>query len=281
MSWTHTLLRNGTFSLDAGCMFGLIPRVIWTRWLTPDDQNRMVLQQNSLLLEQDGHKVLIEVGIGAKLSDKEQQMYSAERRSILDSLKEVGCDPADINTVILTHLHFDHAGGLTHHDPEAPEGIALSFPNANIIVQKKEWEDAIANRSTMNKTYLRSHLTEAVAKQTKLVEGEVEVLPNLWVFPTPGHTWGQQSVRFHDSSGGVRCFVSDVMPTHLHASATTNLAYDVEPYTSMVARMELLKKASDEGWVLLPNHDPSPNPFFVCKSRPEKPGAFDLTPESA
>lgn len=281
MTWSHTLLRNGEFYLDAGCMFGLIPRVVWTRWLEPDDKNRMQLQQNALLLEADGKLVLIETGIGDKLSDKELKMYSCSRRAVHDSLQEIGCDPKDISAVVLTHLHFDHAGGLTRRGRNEDDMPELVFPNAEIIVQRQEWEDAIAGRSTMNKTYLPSHLTPEVAERVRLIEGEQEVLPNLTVFPTPGHTWGQQSVKFTGASsngtnGRTVCFVSDVMPTHYHARPTTNLAYDVEPYTSMLSRIALLEKATSEKWILLPNHDPAASPFYEAVADPEKPREWEL-----
>lgn len=263
MAWSHTLLRNGSFFLDAGCMFGLIPRVIWTRWLVPDDKNRMELHQNALLLEADGTLVVIECGIGDKTAEKERAIYTQQERTILDALHEVDCDPKDVDAIILTHLHFDHAGGLTRRGEGGKP--TLTFPNAEIVVQKREWDDAIANRSTMNKTYLRDHLTPEVAERVRLVEGEIAPFaehPDLRVFPTPGHTWGQQSVRFEDARRRTRCFVADVMPTHYHCKATTNLAYDVEPYTSMLERAKLLDRAAAEGWAILPNHEPNANPWF-------------------
>ncbi|MCA9292424.1 MAG: MBL fold metallo-hydrolase [Phycisphaerales bacterium] len=271
MAWSHTLLRNGTFWLDAGCMFGLTPRVVWTRWLEPDGKNRTELQQNALLLEGEGKLVVVECGIGDKTGEKERKIYTQQERAIHDSLREVNCDPKDIDAVIVTHLHFDHAGGLTRKGPD--DKPVLTFPNAEIIVQRQEWDDAIANRSTMNKTYLREHLTPEVAERVRLIEGEAAVFedhPDLRVFPTPGHTWGQQSVRFEDAKRRVRCFVADVMPTHYHCKATTNLAYDVEPYTSMLERTKLLDRAAAEGWAILPNHEPNENPWYGVVSYEDK-----------
>jgi len=273
MSWTITLLRAGEFRLDAGCMFGMIPRVVWTRWLDPDEHNRMPLQQNCLLLESEERRVVVEVGIGDKFGEKERSMYAMEDRAIHDALAEIDCDPADVNAVIVTHLHFDHAGGLTRlGDGGRP---VLTFPNAEIIVQRQEWEDAIANKSTMNKTYLREHLTDEVAERVRLVDGEEEVLPDIGVLPMPGHTWGQQGVRIRDANGRVVVFVPDVMPTRHHARPTSNLAYDVEPYTSMLSRTKLLERAADEDWTLVLDHEPG-EPAFTVELNPDKPGTFLL-----
>jgi glyoxylase-like metal-dependent hydrolase (beta-lactamase superfamily II) len=306
MAYRLTLLRNGSFSLDAGSMFGIIPKVVWNGWIDVDDKNRMALQQNSLLLEgEDGSLVLIEAGIGAKVTEKDRAIYNLgeDFRGVHESVAAAGKDPADVDAVVLTHLHFDHAGGLTRLNGAGSP--ALAFPNAEIIVQEREWKDAIAGKSTMHKTYLKDHLTDEVAERLRLIpdtrEGngpngggggptrtapETLVLDDLWVLRTPGHTWGQQSIRFLCSGGGDEraaqlagktvCFVSDVMPTHWHARPTTNLAYDVEPYTSMCERVKLLERAASEGWTLLPNHDPFDWPLFAVDPDPEQPKRWRL-----
>lgn len=294
MGYSVTLLRNGFFRLDAGSMFGLIPKTVWERWVEVDEQNRMTLQQNSLLLESsDGELVLIEAGIGDKFGDKERAMYGLgeDWRGVHESVREADRDPADIGAVVLTHLHFDHAGGLTTFGEGG--SIDLAFPNARIIVQEREWQDAIANKSTMTKTYLKEHLTPEVADRLDVIgedePDEVEVMPGLRVIRTPGHTWGQQSVVFDCVGCGAEgmpegiagrrlCFVSDVMPTRWHSRPTTNLAYDVEAYTSMVARQKLMQRASDEGWAVMPNHDPSPSPFFTIEPDAENPRRWRVDP---
>ncbi len=273
--WSWRLLRAGEFWLDAGAMFGIIPRPVWLKWFPPEgspgaiDQNhRMPMQTNCLLLESAGKLVVIEVGIGDKFPAKERALYRQEDRAIHTALHEVNCRCEDVSHVILTHLHFDHAGGLTRRASPAAgpdDAPLLTFPNARYICQRLEWNDALANRSTMHKTYLRNHLVPAVAERMELFEGEKEVLPGVWVWPVPGHTWGQQAVRFTDTAGRTVVFVPDVMPTALHCRPTTNLAYDVESYTSMQQRIAFLKRACDEKWVLVLDHEHG-HPVFTVHS---------------
>jgi len=270
-------------------MFGIIPRVVWSKWFPSHGQgaidglNRMPLQQNSLLLESGGKLVVIEVGIGDKFPPKERSMYGQESlpdgtpRAIHHAIAERGARPEDVSAVIVTHLHFDHAGGLTRLDPANPDKPVLTFPYAEVFVQRQEIDDAFAGRSTMNKTYLPGHLTPEVRERFRPVEGEREVLPGITVFPTPGHTWGQQCIRFTAPGGCNVCFVSDVMPTSRHARPTTNLSYDVETYTSMVERMKLLERAEREKWVLVLDHEDA-DPVFAVGREPENPKAFALQP---
>lgn len=272
--WSWRLLRAGHFMLDGGAMFGLTPKPLWQRLVTPDDRNRIPLQQNCLLLERDGQLVLIETGIGDKLADKLRDIYDQERRTVVDALHEIDCDPKDISTVIVTHLHFDHAGGLTTN---TAGGVATTrFPNARIVTQRQEWEDALANKSTMHSTYLRDHL-EPIREQLRLVDGDAEILPGLSVTPVPGHTWGQQAARFTDDRGRTVVFPADLLPTIHHAGLATQMAYDMLPYESMVQKKAFLERASAEGWTIVLDHEPG-DPIVRAERNPDRPGQHRLTP---
>lgn len=287
-SWK--VLRAGTFRLDGGSMFGLVPRPVWTKAVTPDERGRITVQHNCVLLEGGGKRVLLEAGSGDKMDAKSRDIFALESRSITDALREVSCDEKDIDVVVVSHLHFDHAGGVTRavRAGEAPDWtgagsqgemrVKRTFPNARVCAQAREWGDALANRSVMTRTYFREHL-DPIRDHLMLVDSprpfapgytpdrdemppspvelrRTEILPGLWVFLAPGHTWGQQAAMFEDTSGKTVVFVPDVMPTAWHVGAAYSLGYDVEPYTSMVTRRWLLDEAARGDWTLILDHEP-------------------------
>lgn len=260
--------------LDGGAMFGLTPKPLWERLVTPDDRNRIPLQQNCVLLERSGELVLIEAGIGDKLADKLRDIYDQERRTVVDALHEIDCSANDITTVIVTHLHFDHAGGLTRLNDS---GQAFpTFPNARIISQRLEWEDALANKSTMHSTYLRDHL-DPIRDHMDLVEGEAEIMPGISVLPLPGHTWGQQGVKFSGAEGGEFVYPADLMPTVNHAGPASQMAYDMIPYENMLQKESLLNRAHELGWTFILDHEPG-HPVVQPTPHPKREGQFLLTP---
>jgi glyoxylase-like metal-dependent hydrolase (beta-lactamase superfamily II) len=273
-AWSWQLLRAGRFRLDGGGMFGVVPKTIWSRLVTPDDQNRILLQTNCLLLNDGQRKVLIETGFGDKWTDKERGFYDLERRTVIDALREVNVDPGDINHVVVTHLHFDHAAGLTRIDHESGKPVR-TFPNATVHVQKTEWLDALENKSTMTRTYLRSHL-DPIADCIQLLDGERDVLDGVSVFPMIGHTWGQQAVLFRDGKGCV-CFPGDVLPTVNHVGLSYSLGYDMLPYQNMLSKERLLLRAMQEQWRLALDHEPGEAVVRVEQDR-ERPDRFVLAP---
>ncbi len=255
-------------------MFGVVPKPIWSRMAPPDDLNRIALQTNCILLSNGSTRILIETGFGEKWSEKERGFYDLEKRTVLDALREEHVEPGEIDHIILTHLHFDHAGGLTHFHPQTHEPVS-SFPRATIHVQRTEWDDAVANKSTMTRTYLRSHL-EPVREQIHLVQGECEILPDSGIraWPMPGHTWGQQAITFADAEGVV-CFPGDVMPTVNHVGLAMSMGYDMEPYTNMLSKRTLLRRAADEHWRLILDHEAGP-PVVRVQPDADRPDRWTL-----
>lgn len=312
--YSMKLLRGGEFRLDGGSMFGLIPRVVWSRSAPVDEKGRITVQHNCLLLERlddppSGSKlpapklVVIETGTGNKLDAKNRDIFALSERWIGTALDEAECRAEDVEGVVVSHLHFDHAGGLTRlcregekpdwtgpastfGGPRGDHGVKLTFPNAKVFAQAREWADAVANRSVMTRTYFEDHL-HPIKEQLVLTDSprafapgyvpdrdeapaspvelrETEVLPGIFVFNVPGHTWGQQAIRFTDAGGRSIVFTPDVMPTAWHVGAAYSLGYDVEPYTSMVSRRWFLQAAEEHKWVLCLDHEAG-NPFRTVK----------------
>ncbi len=271
-TWDWKLLRAGSFRLDGGAMFGIIPKVLWQRTTSCDDQNRITLQTNCLLLDNGERKVLVETGYGNKADDKMREQFAMEDRSIIEALGEEGIDAGEIDDVVVTHLHFDHAGGLTQlipgKGPKSIDRIVPTFPNARIHVQRREWDDALANRSTMTRTYFKEHLAP-IKNALGLYNGDAEPIAGIWLSPAPGHTWGQQAVFFRDAQGVV-VFPGDVMPTAQHAGLAFNMAYDVEPFTNMQTKAKLLERCVDEGWRWVLDHEPSADAVMTVARHPER-----------
>ena len=259
--WTWRVVRAGSLRLDGGGMFGIIPKEMWSRWTPPDAENRIRLQTNCLLLERDGRKVLVETGCGDKWTEKEREIYHLEQRTVVDALQEIEVEPEEIDMVVVTHLHFDHAAGLTTWGGRSPREMIAEgtppqpvFKNAEIVVQRREWKDANANRSTMTRTYLRSHL-DPIADRIRLIDGSAEVLPGIRVEPVIGHTPGQQGVLIEDAEG-TTAFLGDLLPTIHHAHPSAATAYDMDPYETLLTKADVLTRANVEDWTIVLDHEP-------------------------
>lgn len=249
-----TVVSGGRFRLDGGGMFGVIPRPLWSRLHTPDDRGRISLDANCLLIRTGDETVLIDTGNGTKLSPKEQDIFALDPAdTLVGNLAAVGVQPEDITLVLLTHLHMDHVGGaskLVNGDP------AATFPNARYVAQRLEWEDAVANRSHMRVSYRPENLAplEQSGRLT-LIEGDTEVLPGIRTHVTGGHTRAHQCV-FVTSGGETLFYAADICPTRSHLRAPYNMAYDMSPYDSMIAKTELMARAAEECWLIAFDHDP-------------------------
>jgi glyoxylase-like metal-dependent hydrolase (beta-lactamase superfamily II) len=250
--WNWKVVQAGALRLDGGSMFGVVPRGLWSKLSAPDERNRIGLQTNCLVLERGGRTVLVETGCGDKWSDKERSIFAIEQRTIVDAIGEVDVASDEIDDVLVTHLHFDHAGGLTQLGKD--NQLNRTFENATVHVQGVEWDDALAGKSTMTGTYLRSHL-DPIAEHVNLLSGEQCVMPGIRVWPVPGHTWGQQAVLI-DTPDGVVCFPGDVMPTRHHVGPPYSMGYDMLPYQNMLTKRSVLERAVDESWTVVLDHEP-------------------------
>jgi len=238
-------------------MFGVVPKPLWERRIPADERNRIPLALRCLLVEHDDGLVLIDTGIGNKEDAKFRDIYGVrndgrEGRTLLeDGLAEVGRRPEDVDWVINTHLHFDHAGGNTYRDPAG--AIALSFPRARFVVQQGDLEFARHTNERTAASYL-PHNFATVPFQA--IDGETELLPGVRCLPTPGHVPFHQSVLV-ESAGERVCFLADLVPTSAHLSLPWIMGYDLEPLVTLESKRELYRRAEADGWLLFFEHDPT------------------------
>ena len=253
----HTL-EAGTQRLDGGAMFGVVPKPLWERRIPADERNRIPLSMRCLLVETPDALVLIDNGAGNKENDKFKDIYGIENDGtptrLEDALRAVGFQPGDVDIMLNTHLHFDHAGGNTFVDEAGT--VQLSFPNAEYVVQRGEFEWAHVRNERIQASYL-PHNYDPVeqAGRFRFVEGVAEIVPGISVFPTPGHTPHHQSVLIR-SNGETACFLADVIPTSAHLPLPWIMGYDVEPLVTLESKRALLRRARDEKWLLVFEHDP-------------------------
>lgn len=249
------IVTDGYERLDGGAMFGVVPKVLWEKTNPPDDRNRILMGLNCLLVIGNGKRILIDTGVGRKNDPKFCDIYGIERRpTLLESLKGHGLEPADIDIVINTHLHFDHAGGNTYLDKT---GMALpTFPNAKYFIQKGEWDVALSPNERTRATYLKDNfLPLEESKRLELIDGDAEIIKGINVLKTPGHTMHHQSALI--GSGGLRgLFIGDLIPMAPHLHLPYIMAYDLYPLTTLETKRWLLKRALDEDWIIFLEHDP-------------------------
>jgi glyoxylase-like metal-dependent hydrolase (beta-lactamase superfamily II) len=251
----HEVL-GGAFALDGGAMFGIIPKPVWEKELAPDARNRVPIVSRSLLVETGNKRVLVDAGPGSRWSEKERALYDLDPTvEIRSALKRVGTDPEAITDVIVTHLHWDHAGGLTFLDP-ATGAPRLTFPNAVHHVQRRNWRWAHLPTDRDRKSY-RPEDYDLLEQSGRVhfVEGETEILEGIQLLPSDGHTVGQQLVRLQDG-GETLLFCGDIIPTSAHIRTTWGMGYDLYPLTVIEEKKQILAQALEEGWILFFEHDP-------------------------
>ncbi|MBA2292252.1 MAG: MBL fold metallo-hydrolase [Gemmatimonadales bacterium] len=256
-------LDGGGQRLDGGAMFGVVPKPLWERRIAADARNRIPLTMRCLLVEHDDGLVLIDNGVGNKESEKFIEIYGIEnagaggRTAIEDAIAELGHSPADIRTVINTHLHFDHAGGNTFIAPDDPAArVQLAFPNARYIVHRREYEWAGIRNERTTASYLpHNYLPVLEAGRMQFLEGEREtVVPGIRTLVTPGHTPWHMSILIENGGEGL-LFPADTIPTAHHIPLPWVMGYDVEPIRTLESKRTLYERGMAEGWRVVFEHD--------------------------
>ena len=251
-------LEAGLQWLDGGAMFGVVPKPLWERRIPPDGRNRIPLALRCLLVEAPGALVLVDTGVGNKEGERFKEIYGIDNDGaptrLEDAIRAAGFAPADVDIVLSTHLHFDHAGGNT---VRGEDGIVRpAFPQARYVVQRGELEFARRDNERIRASYLEHNFGPVEeAGLWDLVEGAVEVTRGVRVLPTPGHTPFHQSVLVEDA-GETACFLADVCPTRAHLPLPWIMGYDLEPLVTLESKRSLWEHAREEDWLLVFEHDP-------------------------
>lgn len=250
------LIDAGRFRLDGGAMFGVVPRVLWEKRKAADPQNRIQMGNNLLLLRGEGRVILVDTGIGDKIDQKFANIYAVDHseRHLPGSLEKLGLKLQDVTDVILTHLHFDHAGGATLRDSSG--SIRPAFPNAAYYLQKRQWEQGMQPSEKDRASYFpENYLPLQEHGRLVIVEGEKELFPGVELIPIHGHTPGQQMVLVRGENQTL-LYAGDLLPTSAHLPIPWVMAYDLYPMTTIEEKKRYLRRAADEEWLIVFEHDP-------------------------
>ena len=252
-------IQAGGQRLDGGAMFGVVPKPLWEKRIPADERNRIALGMRCLLIEHPSGLILVDTGAGNKENQKFKDIYGLENEGaagetlLEDGLRELGVKPSDVDIVINTHLHFDHAGGNTRLQPDG--SVEPSFPNGRYFVKRGEYDYALhPNERTAASYFDRNYLPVEAAGKLELVVRERDIVKGIRVVPTPGHTPFHQSVLI-ESAGDRAFYLGDLIPTHAHLPLPWIMGYDVEPLVTLETKRRILKQALDEDWLLIFEHD--------------------------
>ncbi|MEX2286260.1 MAG: MBL fold metallo-hydrolase [Planctomycetaceae bacterium] len=253
-SVTLTTISGGRFRLDGGSMFGVVPKPLWSKVHPPDENNTIPHGTNCVLVRDGRRNILIDTGYGSKLSSRQREVFAGEAGDpLLASLAAHGLLAEQIDAVILSHLHFDHAGGSTRYDENG--ALVPTFPRATYIAQKLEWEIATAELPELRGAYpLENLLPLRAAGQLQLVDGDVELVPGIRAIITGGHTAGHMAVVI-ESEDDTALFLADVCPTWRHLRTLWCMAYDVNLLQTRRIKSKLLGQIADNNWLALCDHD--------------------------
>ena len=257
--WRIHAIQAGGQRLDGGAMFGVVPKTLWERRIPPDERNRIQLGMRCLLIEHEIGLVLIDTGAGNKENDKFYDIYGIENRGtpgptrLEDGLRQLGVGVDDITLVINSHLHFDHAGGNTTRDANGM--IVPTFRNARYVVQKGEYEYAAhTNERTAGSYFPHNFVPVQEAGRFDFVDGEREIIAGIRAIPTPGHTPHHHGLLI-ESEGERAFYIADLVPTAAHLPLPWIMGYDVEPLVTLETKRHILKRAVDEEWLVVFEHD--------------------------
>lgn len=252
-------LLDGTFRVDGGAMFGVVPKTLWAKRAVPDRENRITLALNCFLIRTPETTLLLDTGVGPDVDRRYVDFYSFERDlGLFGVLAELRLGPEDIDIIVNSHLHFDHCGGNTLRTAEGR--WVPAFPKARYVVQRGEWEQALHPVERDKPSYLPARLKPLGSPGTlSLVEGDAPVAPGVEAVLVPGHTAFHQGLKVV-SGGRTFFYLGDSVPTVAHIDLPYIMSYDLYPVDTFNNKKALLARAAEEGWVVAFSHDLS-HPF--------------------
>ena len=255
-SFSLTPILDGYFRLDGGAMFGVVPRVLWQKVAPPDDRNRIRLAMRAWLVRGQGPTILIDAGCGDKMDEKSADIYGFDRRENLDvTMAAAGISAGDIEVVLASHLHFDHAGGFTARD--ASGSVRPRFPNARYLVNAGEWDDAMHPHERNRASYFaENYVPLREAGVLDLTADNQAVAPGIRVQRTGGHTRFHQII-YIESAGQTAVFAADLLPTTAHVDVPWIMAYDLYPMETLEFKRAFVQEAIEREYLIFFEHDPS------------------------
>jgi len=248
-----TICTDGTYFLDGGAMFGVVPKPLWEKNAPADELNRILLGTNTVIVRTGKYTVLIETGIGNKLSPKLRQIYGANE-FLPKSLDAAGIRPEEVDIVINTHLHFDHCGWNTKRNESGQ--VVPTFSNARYFAHRGEVEHGHKQLERDRISYISDNYDPLIESgQMTLIDGnQAEIVPGVTCEAFPGHTAQMMAVHI-ESAGQHACYISDLIPTSAHLDLTWVTGYDLFPLTSIEERKRFYQRAISEKWLVLFTHD--------------------------
>ena len=254
--WKVTVLETGEFWLDGGAMMGSVPKVLWEKTNPPDDLNRICLSMRCLLLDDGENVVLIETGIGDKNSQKFINMFNIKqgRNALSNTLSKYNYSLENITHVILTHLHFDHAGGATKINENGK--FVPMFPNAEYFISKTNWDAGLNPSPRDRASYLKeNYLPLLDNKVLNFVDDNTEIIDGISTYVVNGHTYGQQLIKISDCNRSL-IFCSDLIPLRSHIRLPWIMGYDLNAVLTLEEKDKFLNLAAKNNWILFFYHDP-------------------------
>ena len=256
-----TAVSDGTYRLDGGAFFGVVPKVMWEKKVKADAENYVPVGLNSVVVRTGQHTVLIETGIGNKLPERLIKIFGQPAK-LLDNLNAAGISPEDIDIVINSHLHFDHCGWNTMlRDGK----IVPTFPKAKYYAPEGEWQHGRLQLERDAISYMSENYDPLIKTgQMELLQGDQEIVPGISVRVFPGHTLHMQAVIIQSRSQ-TACYISDLIPTSAHIDLTWVMAFDLLPLRTVESRKRYYAQSIPEKWLTMFTHDPNTPWAYVEK----------------